>query len=332
VSFSTLILSAEDVGALLTLDECIEAVAEAFAAHARGELPAPAVLGYPAEQGGFHIKAAALAGSRPVFAAKLNGNFPANPVRSGLPTIQGVVILSDATDGRVLAIMDSGEITRLRTGAATAVAARHLARPESSSVALYGCGLQGLIQLLSLGRVLPLSRVFAFDPRPEASAWLALELQRLTGISAVVLDGDAMAAATRRADVVVTCTPSRQFFLRREAVGEGTFIAAVGADDAGKQELEPALMAAACVVADLVEQCARIGDLHHALDAGVMAAGDVHAELGELAAGKRPGRTDPKQITVFDSTGTALQDVAAAELVYRRAAATGRGIPVVLGA
>jgi alanine dehydrogenase len=332
VSFETLILTADDVRELLTLDECIEVVAEAFAAHARGELPAPAVLGYPAEQGGFHIKAAALGGSRPVFVTKLNGNFPANPVRAGLPTIQGVVILSDARDGRVLAIMDSGEITRLRTGAATAVAARYLARPESSTVALYGCGLQGLIQILSLGRVLSLTRVVAFDPRPDASAWLALELRRLTGIEAVALDPGAMAAETRRADIVVTCTPSRRFFLTREAVGEGTFIAAVGADDAGKQELEPALMAASTVVADLVEQCARIGDLHHAIEAGAMTAGEVHAELGALAAGSRPGRTDKRQITVFDSTGTALQDVAAAELVYRRAAAAGRGIPVALGA
>jgi alanine dehydrogenase len=148
----------------------------------------------------------------------------------------------------------------------------------------------------------------------------------------VALDPGAMAAETRRADIVVTCTPSRRFFLTREAVGEGTFIAAVGADDAGKQELEPALMAASTVVADLVEQCARIGDLHHAIEAGAMTAGEVHAELGALAAGSRPGRTDKRQITVFDSTGTALQDVAAAELVYRRAAAAGRGIPVALGA
>jgi ornithine cyclodeaminase/alanine dehydrogenase-like protein (mu-crystallin family) len=135
-------------------------------------------------------------------------------------------------------------------------------------------------------------------------------------------------AALGKSDVCVTCTPSKKFFLCREAVRPGTFIAAVGADSADKQELEPALLAAAKVVVDILEQCATIGELHHALAAGVVTEDQVHGELGEIVAGQKAGRTSKDEIVVFDSTGTALQDVAAAAVVYEKALATNRGLRV----
>ncbi len=122
----------------------------------------------------------------------------------------------------------------------------------------------------------------------------------------------------------MTCTTSREPLLRPEHVRPGAFIAAVGADNPVKQELHPALMAVNKVVADVIEQCATIGDLHHAIVAGVMTASDVHAELGEVVAGKKSGRTSPEEITIFDSTGMALQDVAAAAWVYEKAVAARR--------
>jgi ornithine cyclodeaminase/alanine dehydrogenase-like protein (mu-crystallin family) len=128
--------------------------------------------------------------------------------------------------------------------------------------------------------------------------------------------------------VCVTCTPARRAFLSRADVRAGTFVAAVGADSQGKQELEPALVASATLVVDLLEQCAEIGELQHALAAGLMKRTDVHAELADVVAGRRPGRTRADEITVFDSTGTALQDVAAAVVVYEKARATGRGLEV----
>ncbi len=138
--------------------------------------------------------------------------------------------------------------------------------------------------------------------------------------------------ATGESDIVVTCTPARSPILGRSDVRSGTFVAAVGSDSETKQELEPALLAASKLVVDVLEQCATIGELHHALDSGVMRREDVFAELGEVVSGRRPGREDEDEVTIFDSTGTALEDVAAASLVYERAVAAGAGHDVPLGA
>jgi len=276
----------------------------------------------PSTDGGFHIKAALL-GSAPYFAAKLNGNFFYNQQRFAMPNIQGLIILCDATNGYPLAVMDSIEITILRTGAATAVAARHLARPDSKVATICGCGNQGRVQLRALRRVLPLEQVYAFDRDETQARAFAVELSRELGTAVEpVYD---LASAVRKSDVCVTCTPAKKYFLRQEHVAPGTFIAAVGADNEDKQELDPRLLASSKVVADVLDQCVEIGDLHHAIAAGLMQRGDVHAELAEVVAGKKAGRTSQEEITIFDSTGTALQDVAAAAVVYERARQGKRG-------
>src|SRR5262249_40179245 len=126
--------------------------------------------------------------------------------------------------------------------------------------------------------------------------------------------------AVLQSDVCVTCTPSKKYFIDKDYVRPGTFIAAVGADNEDKQGLDPKLLASSKVVADILEQCVEIGDLHHAIKAGVIAASDVHGELGDVVAGRKDGRSSEQEVTIFDSTGTALQDVAAAAIVYERAA------------
>jgi len=322
---STLVLTRSDVLALLTLPECIETVERAFRLHAEGRTLPPGVLGVPAGGGGFHIKAAGLVGDPSYFAAKTNANFPANP-RLGLPTIQGTVLLADASTGALLALMDSGSITALRTGAATAVAARYLARPDSRTATVVGCGVQGEIQLAALAAVLPLEQAWVIDADAERAAGLAKRATHALGIR--VEPAADLAAALRRSDVCVTCTPSRRPIVWQADVRAGTFIAAVGADSQGKQELEPALVAAATLVVDLLEQCAEIGELQHALGAGLLTRERVHAEIADVVAGRRPGRTGAEEITIFDSSGTALQDVAAAVVVYEKARAAGRGLEV----
>ena len=320
----TLLLSRADVAALLSLDECIAAVEGAFKLDAEGRSLRPAVLGVPARGGGFHVKAAGLELSRTYFAAKVNANFSQNFERFGLPAIQGVIVLCDGENGYPLALLDSIEVTILRTGAATAVAAKHLARPRSRTATVCGCGNQGRVQLRALSRVLPLERAYAYDADEGRARLFADEMTRELGIE-VVAAGE-LADAVRRSDVCVTCTPSRRYFLRREDVAAGTFVAAVGADSEAKQELQPELLAAGKIVVDVLEQCAAIGDLHHAIEAGVVTRGDVYAELGEIVSGRKPGRTSAEEITIFDSTGTALQDVAAAAIVYEKAARLDRGV------
>jgi alanine dehydrogenase len=326
----TRVFTRGDVQTLLGLDECIAAVEAAFRAHAPGRGLAPGVLGIAALEGSFHIKAAGLErGGSSLFAAKTNANFPGNPRRLGLPTIQGVIVLFDAADGRVLAVLDSMEITARRTAAATAVAAKFLARPDASTVTVIGCGRQGRMQLQALARVLPLRRAFAFDEDEEVARTFAVDLTRELGFE--VATSRDLGESARRSDVCVTCTPSREPYLRREHLSPGAFVAAVGADSAEKSELAPALMAEAVVVVDVLEQCASGGDLHHALVAGVLTREHVHAELAEVVSGRRPGRRSRDEITIFDSTGTALEDVAAAAVVYEKGRAAGAGLAVALG-
>jgi alanine dehydrogenase len=325
----TLLLTRADVARLLSMPRCIEAVQTAFRLLGEGKAQPPTTVAVHAEGGGFHLKSGLLAwGGRMYFAGKTNGNFPANAER-GLPTIQGLVMLCDGRDGRVLAVMDSMELTALRTAAATAVAARHLARPGSAATAMIGCGVQARYQLRALAEVLPLRRAAAFDLDPGRARAFCQEMATELGMECVAAPD--VAGAARGADVVVTSTTAREFILGPHDVGPGTFVAGVGVDNEVKRELHPALLARARVVTDLREQCARIGDLHHALEAGALTLADVHADLAEVVAGLRPGRMDDAEITVFDSTGIALQDAASAAAVYEAAVEEGSARSLAFG-
>ena len=303
-----LFLSAADVERVLTPRVCIDAVEDAFRQLAQGGVPAPGILGLHAGEGSFHVKAGLLNADRPYFAAKVNANFPGNP-RQGLPTIQGVVYLCDAANGAPLAVMDSGSITALRTAAASAVAAEHLAIEDCETALICGCGGQARAQLDALLEVRRPKQVLAYDQDASKTAAFARD--------ADVTPVDDLATAAGKSQIIITCTTARRYFLTREMVRPGTFIAAVGADSEHKQEIDPCLLAAAKVVTDLTAQAAAIGELHHAIAAGAMMEKDVHAELAEVVAKRKPGRTSDEEITVFDSTGTGLQDVAAAIAAYR---------------
>lgn len=333
---ATRILSRGDVAALLDEDACRGAVEDAFLRHGTGEAPAPAVLGVAARGGGFHVKAGILTrNGRPYFAAKVNGNFFENE-RYALPRIQGVICLADAGTGAPLAIMDSALITELRTAAATAVAAKLLARPGAGTVTICGCGVQGRAHLRALTRVLSLARVFVFDADAQRAERFAEEFSSKEedgprrGRSPLVLAAAALAPALRDSDVVVACTPSKKPYLFGRHVKPGAFVAAVGADAEDKQEVDASLLASAKVVTDVTTQCAAFGDLHHAIRAGAMTVAHVHAELGEIVAGRKPGRTSDDEVVVFDSTGVALQDVAAAAAAFEAAERAGRGLAVDL--
>jgi len=325
-----LVLSRSDVLGILTLPDCIEAVEAAFGSHALAHTLGPAVLGVATSDGGFHIKAAGLVGDRSVFAAKINANFPDNPRRFGLPTIQGMVMLADVQNGVPLAVIESGSITSLRTAAATAVAAKYLARSDAPTLTLVGCGVQGETQVAALSAGLPLQRVLLVDSVPSRAEALAQRVAARDGMHAKARTD--LGSALAESNVCVTCTPSRRAFIGRGDVPAGMFFAAVGADSQGKQELDPALVASATLVVDVLDQCAEIGELQHALAAGPMSREDVHAELADVVVGRRPGRTRADEITVFDSSGTALEDVAAALAVYDHARAAGRGIEIALDA
>ncbi len=318
----TLILSRSEIATALSMAECIRAVEDAFALAARARMTVPPVVHIPSSDGAFHVKSAAYRSDPYYVAVKVNGNFPANPERHGLPTIQGAIVLSDTRTGSLLALMDSGEITALRTGAATAVAAKYLAAPSARTASVIGCGVQARVQLRMLLEVLPLERVFAFDTDPARAQHFASDFQSVACDVQAVTEFERSA---RQSDVIVTCTPSRRSFLCREHLSRGTFVAAVGADSNDKHEIDTGLLAESIVVADSIDQCAEIGELHHAIDAGLMTRDDVFAELGDIVAGTTEPAFGRDDIVVFDSTGIAIQDVAAAGLIYQRSIAHGVG-------
>ena len=320
----TRILTRTDLASLLTPQDCLTSVEAAFRSYGEGHSAPPKSLGLHAGNGTFHIKAAAAE----LLAVKINANFPDNPRRHSLPTIQGVIVLFDTERGTPLAIMDSSLITTLRTAAATAVAAEYLARSGAAIVTVIGCGTQGRASLEALQLVRPIRKAYAYDADTSAALRFEREMAAQLGIDVTAVS--AINEAVADSDIVVTCTPARSAILDKDHLHPGLFIAAVGADNPEKQELTPALLRKTIIVADILEQAATMGDLHHALKAGVLTRSDVRGELGALICGQVAGRQHEDEVFVFDSTGTALQDVAVAALAYARAMQREAGAEVTL--
>src|SRR5207302_1704779 len=203
-------------------------------------------------------------------------------------------------------------------------AARHLARADARTATICGCGAQAPLQLAALRHVLDVRRVFAWDIDPAAAHAFAARMAGEIGLVVEPVAG--LREATRVSDAIVTCTPARVPFRGLDDVPAGGFVAAVGADNPAKSEIKPDLMAHAIVIVDVLDQAVVMGDLHHAVAAGAMRAEDVHAELGQVIAGTRPGRRDDDAIIVFDSSGTGIQDAAAAAVAYEGARQRGLGV------
>jgi alanine dehydrogenase len=314
----TLVLTSEFIAHRVPPCAYIAAVREAFLQLAERQIETPPV-GHIAGYGGmFHIKSAVRTAPPRRTVVKVNGNFPGNDALEGPPVIQGFIALLDATNGTLLALMDSGEITGRRTAAASALAAQLLARADSRRLALIGCGTQARFHLDVLCRVYALEVVELFDVRVERAESLA---HRIRSLGIVARVHDSARRAVRTADIIVTTTPARAPVLDASDVPAGCFVAAAGADSAGKQELDPALLLRARVVPDVLAQALSMGDLQHVVAAGLMTAQDIHAEFAHIVAGRAAARTQEEQIFVFDSTGTAITDLAAAELVYESALA-----------
>lgn len=309
----------ETVIRLLDMPSCIRAVEQAFRARGEGKPTPSAMSGLELAHGVLHAKMASLELSRFYVAAKVNANLPRNPLDHNLPTIQGALILFDGANGVPLAVMDSAPITIRRTAATSAVATSLLAHAYASTVAFIGCGVQARAHLDALRHVREIKEVFVVDRDPTAADEFSVFVRG--ACDAQVTVASSIAEAALASDIVVTTTPSRQPLLDIEDVSPGVFVAAVGADNEHKQEMAPALLRAAAVVVDDLEQCARFGDLHHALAAGVVRREDVRASLDQIVAGTKRGRMSDDEIVIFDSTGLAIEDVAAAALVYERAAA-----------
>jgi ornithine cyclodeaminase/alanine dehydrogenase-like protein (mu-crystallin family) len=316
------LLSGHDLRRLLSPKVVIEALREAYAALADNRADQGRSVGFKIDCGSIHVKSGLLPGSHLAFAAKVNVNLPDNWKLRQLPTIQGMVVVSDAKDGRPLAILDSITLTGIRTAATAALAAGYGARKHSKRAALIGCGAQAGYQLEAVKAVFPLETVRVFDAdaaRADAFARANSTATCSATPAASVRD------AVRDADICITCTTSKSPVLTDDLDLSGCFVAAIGADNPEKQEIAPTLMRRARVLVDDIEACASGGDLHHALRAGAMSKDQVHADLAELAAGRKRGRMAEDELVIFDSSGSGVQDVAAAWAAYREARRTGIG-------
>lgn len=314
----TLILTSRDVGQILTMELAIPAVERAFEAHGRGEALMPPKLYLPLEKWGGDFRAMpSCLGD--VAGVKWVNMHPDNPKKHRLPAVMGVFVLSDPETAFPLSVMDGTRLTAFRTGAAAAVASKHLAVKKPSTVGFIGCGVQART-LLAAHRVQYGSfRALMADASPEAAARFAQE-------------GGGFVASMDQAgscDIICTSTPSRAPILHRSYVGISTHINAMGADAPGKQELDPRILEEATVVVDDPAQAVESGEVNVPLHTGVYRREQIYGTLGEIVAGKKAGRLGT-EITVFDSTGLAIQDLALARSVFEEARRRGLGTEVDL--
>lgn len=316
------LLSGRDLERVLQPQAAIVALREAYAALADHRGDQGRSIGFTVKSGSIHVKAGLLPGSHRAFAAKINVNLPDNWNAHGLPTIQGMVLLADAQDGRPLAVMDSTALTGLRTAATAVLAASFGANPKSKGAAIIGCGAQAKYQLDAFRTAFPLERVRVFDlDTARAEAFAAIN----STPTCPVAPAPSVRAAVEGVDICVTCTTAKSPVLSDDMDFKGCFVAAVGADNPEKQEIDPALLRRARVLVDDLDACAAGGDLAHALRAGTVSREQVHADLAELAASRKRGRMSPEELVIFDTCGSGVQDVAAAWAAYREASRAGLG-------
>jgi len=319
-----LMLSRSDISSLLQIEDYIGAMEHAFETYSKQKRAGMiGLLHLETGRMEYHIKAGAMELNETYFGLKVNSSLFSEFAKKGIPKIKGLIILFEGENGYPLAILDSIEITIKRTGATTAVAAKYLARKDSQVLTVCGCGNQGSIQLESLLQVLPIKQVFAFDMDPQVASRFAHKMSELHGIKIEAVENLEYAAA--RSDVITTCTPSSKAYLLEDYIRPGTFIAAVGADSAVKQELDPKILVNNKVVVDILDQSATVGELHHAIEAGLLKKSDAHGEVGDVITGAIAGRSSDEEIIIYDATGTAIQDTAAAASCYQKAIQSGIG-------
>jgi len=323
----TLILGRKDVARLLTMEMTLEAVEAAFREHGQGTTLVPDRIGMYLDQyhGVIGVMPGYMEGMRAA-GVKVICHHEDNPKKHNLPASAGLVVYHDPTTGMPLAIMDCAYITMMRTGAATGVSVKYLARADTRVLGIVGAGAQASSQVAAVSHVRSLTKVKAFDIDPDATKRLLKEIADL-GLETEAVGNPEEACAD--VDILVTCTPARSPFIQGEWIRKGMHVASVGADMPHKSELHPDVYGRADKwVTDLINQALITGEIRDAVEQGAISEETLHATLGEIVAGHKPGRENDEEITIFKSTGMAIQDVATAKKVYELARGKGIGVEV----
>jgi len=322
------LLNMEEVGSLIDMKDVIEVTRRVLIQKAREEtqMPPKVYVFFNEYKGDFRVMPAYIP-SEGAAGVKIVNVHPDNP-KHNLPTVMATIVLLDPRTGEPISIMDGTLITSIRTGAAGAVAAQHLAKRDVREVAFVGGGTQARQQLLGLLSVYG-NRFSArvYDPSSDATKGL-MAVAKGQGVDLSVMRD--VRSCVSGADIIVTTTPSTRPIIKDEWVRQGVHINAMGADAPGKEELDPALLKRAKVFVDDVEQATHSGEINMPISRGLMDRHDIAGELGEVLDGRVKGRQGEKEITVFDSTGLAIQDIAVAHLVYESAVKSGTGSAINL--
>ncbi|MDJ0274793.1 MAG: alanine dehydrogenase [Aigarchaeota archaeon] len=321
-----LFLRDDEVRELLTMREAIEAVEAAYREKglSRVQMPPKSYLYFTKYDGDLRVMPSYIE-SLEVAGVKVVNSHPLNPERYGLPTVMALLVLVNPPDGRPLCVMGATWLTAMRTGAGSGVATKYLARKGSAVVGIVGAGTQARTQAMAMVEVLrELREIRVYDRKPEVARKFAEEMARSLGVEIRPVPN--IEECVKGADVVCTTTPSRSPVVMRDWISPGTHINAIGADAPGKQELDPAILKSATIFVDDLEQASHSGEINVPLRQGIISLSDVRGEIGEVVAGKKPGRTSDAEITVYDSTGLSILDVATGELVLRKAEREGVGL------
>jgi alanine dehydrogenase len=310
----TVILTKDDVRLILEkmgLKAILESVEEAFLSLVKKQAQMPPKSYIITEKGDFRAMPGLVGYDVGV---KWVNSHPENPVTSRLPSVMGLIIYSDANTGYPLAIMDGTLITQYRTGAAGGIASKYLANPDSSTLGIIGCGKQAVTQFLFIQEVMDIKSVRLWDVNMNNAKDLQTLINKISPNITVEISPIEKTCDT---DILVTATPSRKPLVKNEWIREGIHINAIGADAEGKEELDPMILKRAKIVVDELEQASHSGEINVPLKKGIISLDDIHGELGEIIAKNKSGRENEKEITVFDSTGLAVQDLALAGEIYR---------------
>jgi len=315
----TLLLTKEEVGKLISMKEVIGTVEEAYKAFSSGQVVQPDYIGIhlPEPRGEIDFKVGYCKTNEIISMKASSGGFLDNPTAHGVPNGMGSVLLFDARSCALICVMDGSLLTGLRTGASGAVSVKALARKNAKKITCIGTGNQARMQIRAISLVMQIEEIHAWSRNPETCARFKADIEGEFDIPVIL--ADSKKEAVEQADILITTTRGKGPLVEASWVKPGTHIVAIGTDMKGKQELDPEIFRHAKIVNDSISQCIDKGETWHPLNEKIISLDDIHGEIGEILLGRKPGRENDEEITIFDSTGMAIQDNTTAEKIYRNA-------------
>lgn len=321
----TLLLKKEEESKLICMKEVIDRVEEAYKAFNSNQVEQPDYIGIhlPSPRGEIDFKTGYHKTSEVISMKASSGGFIDNPATHGVPNGMGTILLFDARSCALICVMDGSLITGLRTGASGAVSVKALARKNAKKITSIGTGNQARMQIRAINEVMKIEEIHAWSRSSETISKYKADIEAEFGIPVII--ADSKKEAVEQADILITTTRGKGSLVEADWVKPGTHIVAIGTDQRGKQELDPEIFRNAKIVVDSIAQCTEKGETWHPLNENIITQDDIYGEIGEILLGKKPARENDEEVTIFDSTGMAIQDNTTANKIYNNAVDRGVG-------